>query len=114
MTKWLDQHLARKKKRKQEKTELEAAKQAAQDVIYSASKTDEDSPRKVEIHYARQARVVGRGRWLYDELNQKSNKSAEAKQLGDEIFTAYIASAAQAPDHDFLVGDTETCKSRIS
>ena len=47
---------------KRKKSELEAAKQAAQVVIYSASKTEEDSPWKVEIHNARQARVVGRGR----------------------------------------------------
>ena len=70
------------------------------------SKTEEDSPRKVEIHTARQARVAGRGLSLNEELNQMSSKSAEAKQLRDKFFTAYRACAAHVSNHDVLVGDT--------
>ena len=70
---------------KRKKVETEAAKQAAQAVIYSVSETEEDSPRNVEIHTARQVCVAGRGRSLFDELNPMSSKSAKAKQLGDKI-----------------------------
>ena len=56
-----------------------------------------------EVHTAKQARVAGCGRTLFDKLNKMSSSSAEANRLGEEILTAYRA--GQVSNRDALGGD---------
>ena len=94
------QNLAIKKEEEEKlKAEAEKAAKTASVKTFTASDTEEDSPKR-PVYAARQARLTGRG--LYRELSAMEDSNVE--KLGEEIFRAYAARATEVDNSAATVG----------
>ena len=96
-----EKHRLNKQKKAEEaakQAEIEAVKEASLETFNVSSYMEDDSPKKSEVHSARQARILGaHSRSLFKELNQMAVK------LGEEIYKTF-----RANDADSLVDETAT------
>ena len=92
----------RKEEEERLKAEAEKAAKAASVKTFTASDSEEDSPKR-PVYAARQARLTGgKSRSLYKELNAMTDGNVE--KLGEEIFRAYAARATEVDDSATTVG----------
>ena len=80
----------RKEEEERQKAEADQAAKAASLKTFTASDSEDDSPKK-PVYVARQARLTGgKSRSLYKELNEMASGSRpqDVEKLGEEIFKA--------------------------